>query len=87
MQNELRDQKREKRAIEESIRAKDDEVHVMQEKYEDMMSKLKLELKDEEAKQKRLMDGMQFEIDFLKKELKRQHTEKLSATFFSPKND
>lgn len=36
-----------------------------------MMSKLKLELKDEEAKQKRLMEGMQFEIDFLKKELKR----------------
>ena len=32
---------------------------------------MKLELKDQEAKQKRVAETMQFEIDYLKKELKK----------------
>jgi len=62
----LRELKREKRTVDDKIRETDGEINTIQEKYEDLISKQKLDLKDQEIKHHQVLDGMQFEVDFCK---------------------
>ena len=56
----------------EVIRAKEDEIRTLQHKYEEELEK-KADLRvEEQAKSKQLQEKLQFEIDFLKKELEQQ---------------
>lgn len=56
----------------EVIRSKDDEIRTLQRKYEEELEK-KSELRvEEQAKHKQAQEKLQFEIDFLKRELEQQ---------------
>ena len=56
----------------ESIRQKEEEIRSLQRKYEDELEK-KADLRiEEQAKHKQVQEKLQFEIDFLKKELEQQ---------------
>ena len=53
----------------EVIRSKDEEIRTLQRKYEEELEK-KSELRvEEQAKHKQVQEKLQFEIDFLKREL------------------
>lgn len=53
----------------EVIRAKDDEIRTLQHKYEDELEKRNDLRVEDQAKFKQLQEKMEFEIEFLKKEL------------------
>ena len=53
----------------EVIRAKDDEIRTLQHKYEDELEKKNDLRVEDQAKFKQLQEKMEFEIEFLKKEL------------------
>ena len=68
---EIGELKKENRTVSTELISKNSEIQILQTKYEEMVGKLELERKEVDLKNKQVLDGMQNEIDFFKKELVR----------------
>lgn len=63
--------KKENRSLQTQLKEKENEIAIIQEKYEDELNQAKTEKDTIIAQNKRIEDGLQYEIEFFKKEIAR----------------
>lgn len=71
LSKELSELKREKRTVDDKLRERDGELEFLQNKYEEVIEKMRADRKDQDLKHKQVLDGLQYELDFFKKALEK----------------
>jgi len=69
--SELLEFKKDNRNLKIQVQERENEIHVLQEKYEEMLSKVEAEKYDIQKKNKGIEDALSNEIEFFKKEIAR----------------